>query len=167
MDIRTEQLEALLKQQEFQAKKSSTSKSDAGEGFAATFEQAALGGTENDVKTAPTPPGAQASIVGQVLLVDAENISVDSVMTDEAAYAQASGAIDKWESYVNTLRSPREGNLRDAYTALEDVASHVQTLKQQSAPLLEQNDNLAGIVNELEVLTATEKFKFNRGDYLA
>ncbi len=166
MDIRTEQLEALLKQQEFQAKKSTTATSEAGEGFATTLEQVALGGAENDVKTAPTPPGAQASIVGQVLLVDAENISVDGVMTDDAAYAEASGVMDKWESYVNTLRNPREGNLRDAYNALEDVASHVQTLKQQSAPLLEQNTNLAGIVNELDILTTTEKFKFNRGDYL-
>ncbi len=166
MDIRTEQLQALLKQQEFQTKKSSSTQNESGEGFAAVLEQASLGGTENDVKATPTPPGAQASLVGQMLLVDAENISVEQTMTNDAAYDSAAIAMDKWESYVNTLRTPREGNLRDAYNALEDVASHVQTLKQQSEPLLKQNDNLAGIVNELDILTTTEKFKFNRGDYL-
>ncbi len=166
MDIRTEQLDALLKQQEFQAKKSSTAKSEAGEGFAATLEQVALGGTEDDVKSIPTPPGAQTSLVGQVLLVDAENISAENAITFDKAYEYAADAMDKWESYVNTLRNPREGNLRDAYQTLEDVASHVQTLKQQSEPLLEQNKDLASIVNELDVLTTTEKFKFNRGDYL-
>ncbi len=167
MDIRTEQLESLLKQQEFQAKKSSATKSEGAGDFAATLQQeVTLGGAEDGVQTAPAPLGAQASLASQVLLANVEDIAaLEGGMSTEKAYGYASDAMDKFESYANTLREPSQGNLRDAYNTLEDVASHVQTLKTQSGSLLEQNSNLASIINELEVLATTEKFKFNRGDY--
>ncbi len=167
MDIRTEQLQALLKQQELQAKKPA-SKSEATGDFAAALQQeVALGGATDGTQKAP-PPGVQASLASQILLADAENISAASAssMTNEQAYGHASETMDKLESYANILREPRQGNLRDAYATLEDVESYVQTLKQGAEPLLEQNSDLAGLVNELEVLATTERFKFNRGDYL-
>ncbi len=168
MDIRTEQLQALLKQQELQAKKSPTSKSEGLGDFEATLQQeVTLGGAEKGIQTAPPPPGVQASLANQVLLMDAENISTsgEGGISSAEAFNQASSTMDMLDQYANTLREPRHGNLRDAYTALEDVASHVQTLKHQSGDLLEQNNELAGLVNELEILATTEKFKFNRGDY--
>ncbi len=168
MEIRTEQLEALLKQQELQAKKSSAPKNEGGGDFAAALEQeVTLGGATTGIQSAP-PPGVQASLANQVLLMDAENISTSESagLSNSEAYNFASQTMDQLNSYANTLREPGQGNLRDAYSALEQVATQVQTLKQQSQPLLEQNSDLAGLINELEVLATTEKFKFNRGDYL-
>ena len=168
MEIRTDQIAALLQQQELQAKKSTSGK---GEGFDAALEQQmALGGTETSGKATMPAPGVQASVINQMLLSGVENISAaDSVtLATGKAYDQASGALDMWESYVNVLGSPgNQGTLREADALLQGLESQVTVLKQQSEPLLGQNSNLASLVNELEVMTATERFKFNRGDYLA
>ncbi len=168
MDIRTEQLEALLKQQEFQSKKSTTAKTGEVGGFEATLQQeVALGGVENSVQNGQALTGVQTSLVNQMLIANAENVSAQSAdsMTESMAFDYAATTMEMLDNYTKNLREPGQGNLREAYAALDDIASHVQTLKQKSGSLLEQNSDLADIVNELEVLTTTEKFKFNRGDY--
>ncbi len=168
MNIRTDNVESLLKQQELQAKKPAAAKSGATEGFGAAFaEQVALGGADNDTQVDASLAGIQPSVVQQLLISGAENTAAsEENMTTSQAFDRASGALDMWDSYVNVLRtSGTNGNLRDAYSLLEGVDAHVSTLKTEAEPLLKQNPQLASLVNELEVLSTTEKFKFNRGDY--
>ncbi len=169
MNIHTEQIGALLSQQELQAKKAS---STAGSGldFATTFaKQAVLGDAENGIQSTASVPMMQASVVQQMLLngVDANATSQTNTTSTGQALEQAAGALDMWESYAQKLRMPgNDGNLRDAYALLEGIESQVSTLKTENNAVLEQNPELASLVNELEIMSTTEKFKFNRGDYL-
>lgn len=166
MDIRTEQVQALLRQQELSTKKAVPS---TGTGFdAALAQQVGLGGTEKGASTAAPLPGMQSGIIGQMLLAESEKVSSTdpTELVMQQAFEQASGALDMWDAYVQVLGKPgAENNLREAYGLLEGVDNKVAALKQSAQPVLGQNPNLAGIVNELEVLATTEKFKFNRGDY--
>lgn len=166
MDIRTEQVQALLRQQELTAKKAAPS---TGTGFEALLtQQAGLGGTEKGATTAAPLPGLQSGVISQMLLAESEqtNASDPTELVMQQAFEQASGALDMWDSYVQTLGKPgAENNLREAYALLQGVDTKVSALKQSAQPVLGQNPNLAGIVNELEILAATEKIKFNRGDY--
>lgn len=166
MNIRTDQLQALLRQQGLAAQKTS---SGTGEGFeAALASQIELGSSDAGAQIPTTAPGVQAGIIGQMLLSTAEKTSatdsVEQVMRQ--ALEQASGTLDMWESYANALGKPgAEGGLREAYALLQGLDAQVSTLKQGAEPVLGQNPNLASFINELEVMTATEKFKFGRGDY--
>ncbi len=170
MNIQTQNIEALLSQQELQAKKSAAQKNANGTDFAATLaEQAALGDAENSNVQAHLAQGVQANVAQQLLVNGVENLAASSATSPaaEQAFEQASQALNMWDSYAQKLRTPNnDGNLRDAYALLEGIESQVSSLKANNKQSLEQNPDLAGLVNELEIMSTTEKFKFNRGDYI-
>ena len=58
-----------------------------------------------------------------------------------------------------------QASLKAVYNILDTISQKAQELKGMLGEI-GNNPVLAGIVNELEVMSATEKFKFNRGDYL-
>lgn len=74
--------------------------------------------------------------------------------------------VDLYSSALAGLDGQGQENLKRAYSILENVSDAAAKLKNSFAGLAD-NPVLAGIVNELDVMTATEKFKINRGDYLA
>ncbi len=78
---------------------------------------------------------------------------------------QVEGLFSNMESYASQLRSDGMGSLREAYATLQNMSEGISRLKENS-PGLSQSPELAALVNELDVLTTTEMFKFNRGDYL-
>lgn len=171
MKIRTEQLDSLFKQQELLAQKpKSLGKQD----FGATLAQE-LGLSPEGAKAAGSAPlpGSQNAVVGQMLLEGTENTAASTAEMDavlQQALQQASGALDTWDSYVGALdqagKAGTQANLRDAYGLLQGLDGQIAALKQGAQPVLGQNPGLASIVQELDVMTATEKFKFNRGDYV-
>ncbi len=70
------------------------------------------------------------------------------------------------EDYSKSLDSENDDNgLKSAWNALMGMD---QTLKNAKASLanLPHDEALAGIINEMDILATTEKFKFNRGDYV-
>lgn len=69
------------------------------------------------------------------------------------------------ENYAALLRSDETGSLKTAYNALQNMNDSIAHIK-ETAPDLANSPQLASLVNELDVLTTTEIFKFNRGDYL-
>lgn len=170
MKIQTEQLDALFKQQELRAQKPAGATR---EDFGTTLAQE-LGLAQGGKASATTPlPGAQNAVIGQMLLGDTENTAApdsDMEAVMQQSLSLASGALDTWESYVGALNQAgkpgAQGNLRDAYGFLQGLDSQVAALKQGAQPVLGKNPALANIVQELDVMTATEKFKFNRGDYV-
>ncbi len=170
MNIRTQNIEALLSQQELQAKKSAATQSGAGVGFAQAFaEEAALGGAVQGAQQQATPIGVQTSLVQQMLVQNVEAASASGMTSStQDVIEQASATLDMWESYANQLQTPgTQGNLRQAHTLLEGIESQVSSLKVSSEEALKQNPELASLVNELEVMSVTERIKFNRGDYIA
>lgn len=69
------------------------------------------------------------------------------------------------DTYSQLLGTPENADMRELYASLESMTDGVKNLK-EGYPNMEQQDPLmASMVNELDVLTTTELFKFNRGDY--
>lgn len=176
MKIKNEQLEALLRQQE---QSSGTVRKSGGQGTgfeAALAEQLGLvsgGASSTAGGTLPvggmqTAQASQASMISQMLLgataqADEANPTEDVL---QEAFTQASGTLDMWDSYVSTLGDAgKNGSLRQAYELLQGIDGQVAALKENTAGLRGQNPGLDTLVNNLEVLATTEKFKFNRGDY--
>jgi hypothetical protein len=80
---------------------------------------------------------------------------------------QTFGLLDSLNAYMNALSARgADSNLKAIYPLLEGLEQQVGTLKQGAVPLEEKHAGLASLINELEVLTTAEKFKFNRGDYI-
>jgi len=76
--------------------------------------------------------------------------------------------LDKWDQYAQNLQGAGgETNLKQAYGVLDDIDGTVQQLKSDNPDLAEKYPTLQGMVSELEAMTATERIKFNRGDYTA
>lgn len=162
MNIRTEQLDALRRQQEYTASKSVPEK---GNSFADALARQLSTSTEDiQQQISVPPPGAQVGVIGEMLIGSAANTSGGA--TVETVVQQTSGALDMWDSYADALSKSGTTDLRQAYSLLQGLDSQLTALKESAQPILGQNPELANIVNDLEVMTATEKFKFNRGDYI-
>lgn len=168
MEINAEQLEALLRVQEQQAHNARKPSGQPGV-FDAVFTQQLSGQDAGAAAASPLPPGAQTALYSQILLNDASA----SAATDpdaavfQAAFDQASGTLDMWDAYAKTLGSSgKDASLREAYAILEGIDSEVARIRQDTSGVRGKNQGLDSLLNELEVLAATEKFKFNRGDYL-
>lgn len=108
----------------------------------------------------------QTALLSQVKLEKSGAIAGDANQEAlMAAFDQASGALDLWDQYARVLGcGSSDASLRDAWSLLEGLDSNIAALR--ANPIANGNEALSGIINELEVMAATEKFKFNRGDYL-
>lgn len=168
MEIDTQQIEALLRQQEQQQASGARART-ANSSFDDILMQQ-MGAAQTGAGGAvPLPPGAaRAGLISQLLLSDsgapAAANADEAVM--QAAFEGASGALDLWDAYARAVDSGASSDLRQAYGLLADIDSQVSSLRQKASAARGLNPGLDSLLNELEVLTATEKVKFNRGDYM-
>lgn len=166
MEINTQQMEALLHLQEQQAQLPRKQQS----GQTSGFEEILARQLEQDIpQIAPDLAKSMfgANYANPVLesTEDAEASDPDTAVL-QAAFDQASGALDLWDSYTRTLGTSTSGSaLRDAWGLLEGIDAQVTRLRDN--PARARSSALDSILNELEVLAATERFKFNRGDYIS
>ena len=164
MKVRMEELNALLQQEQVGQKVQTK-----GEGFEALLAKE-LRQPGGDVQGAvPPPPGVQAGVIGQMLLdplAQAETLDpLEEAL--QQSLLQASGLLESMNAYVNALSARgTDGNLKAIYPLLEGLEQQMGALKQGAVPLEARHAGLASLINELEILTTTEKFKFNRGDYI-
>ncbi|MCH5276624.1 MAG: hypothetical protein J1E80_02190 [Desulfovibrionaceae bacterium] len=89
----------------------------------------------------------------------------DSALLESLTAGLAQG-LDGLDSYAAGLGDPSSDGLRRAWSALESLDGTIAGMRQDLGKLSQPNAELESMLNELEVLAATEKFKFNRGDYL-
>lgn len=70
----------------------------------------------------------------------------------------------RWSDYAQELQTPN-ADLRHVHQTLEDITAEVKQMKQS---LVEQRQDPAmiSLLDEIEILSVTERIKFNRGDYL-
>lgn len=85
--------------------------------------------------------------------------------TNNADALGVSSLLDQLDKYSGLLSSQTPGSLKAGYCALEDLNKQLADFKSARPDLAAQDPQLASIVNDLEVVAATETFKFNRGDY--
>jgi hypothetical protein len=88
--------------------------------------------------------------------------AVDGLTEDKIA-SHVDDVLSKWEEYAEQLDS--NGDLREAYGALQDITEDVERLKSATSSV-GVGAGLQSMVDEIEVMAATEQFKFNRGDYV-
>ncbi len=163
MKIGTEQLEALQRQEQTQRK--TTGGAAAVGDFGALLSQELSGTESTQAAVSVAPPGAAG--IDPLLMVsstDEVDAASDSTGLDQAM-EQLDGLLNNWDAYARELgQGASSGGLRGAYSMLQGIDSSLRDLK-QNMPNLSDHEGLAAMVNELEVMAATEKFKFNRGDY--
>ncbi len=163
MKISTEQLSALLAQQELQSKRQMTG----AEGFDSLLNQELQNAGAGNLASMP-PPGVGTGIIGQILMGESSGEMekadpFESIM--QQAFSDATGTMELWESYTKALSDSSQTGLREAYGVLQGIDSKMAALKESTASIKGRNPGLDSVMNELEVMAFTEKFKFNRGDY--
>lgn len=86
----------------------------------------------------------------------------------QTAMETVEGLLGEWENYAARLGAGEgDSGLREANDSLEDIESGVQGIRESWPNLSQENPGLGSVVDELEIMAVTERFKFNRGDYLA
>lgn len=110
---------------------------------------------------APLLTGYGALDLSGIQATDATQTTED----ERAAMDNVDSLLGQWEQYADQLATGSGGDsLKKAYGVLENIASGVKQLKDGLAG--DANSPLGAMVNELEVMTVTEQYKFNRGDYV-
>ena len=171
MEIDSQQMDDLLRiqrQQQGLSVRQQTADGVSGN-FEALFNEALT--PQNTTQTPSniaTPGMAQSGMISQMLLNPIEGTQGIDSDTDllQSSFTAASGTLDLFDSYARTLASGTEsGNLRNAYSILENIDSQVSQLKTNASQMQQQNPGLNSLVNDLEIMATTERIKFNRGDY--
>jgi len=163
MKIRTEFNEAIgtLEQQRTKAKPDAVT---AFGDMLAQEVQKSRAPTGLDQPAAP-PPGARVYGAGPLLALQELSPTQPTSTAEQEVMEHIDSLLNKWENYAHALKTPSgEENLRQAYGVLENISSEVRELKGAVPGLGSGGSDLKSMVNE--ILTVTEQFKFNRGDYL-
>jgi hypothetical protein len=156
MQIRPDQIEGI--QPEKTQRKTSTT---TGQAFDDLLSQEVAKETTATSAAAVPPP----MIVNPMLATGALEATQGVDETGTAVSGQVESILDQWDSYAAALGDPESG-LKEAYGALEQLSSDVSSLRGDVPDLAETHPELSSIVDELDAMAATERFKFNRGDYL-
>lgn len=154
MKITPEQIAALQLQQQ-----KNTVRSASGEGFAQMLTQEMNSGTSAQGVSAATPTMPVAGL-DQVL-----QAAMLNKPTEQTVMEKMDSLLSKWENYSQTLGA-EEGSLREGYHLLADIRQNIQEVKNDLAANPASGQELQSMVEELDILTTTEEYKFNRGDYL-
>ncbi|MDD4951027.1 MAG: hypothetical protein PHV85_00630 [Desulfovibrionaceae bacterium] len=115
-------------------------------------------------KTSARPAVAAANARPIQPLLKTEALAGVQSGTNEAVAERVDGLLDKWQAYADGLRSGT--GLREAYGLLEDISGGLKGLKDDWPSLAESEPRLQELVDELDILSVTERMKFNRGDYI-
>lgn len=155
MKITPEQLNQIRNQEQNQQTRTKKNQ----ENFARLLDQE-MGKSQESGKT-PTKNTAEnisTSAFLQVSLLN-NNPSQSTVMEN------LDNILSKWEKYANQLKSP-QASPKEMYAGLEEVSKSIKATK-DSFDMQKQTSEIRDLLNELDVMAATEQIKFNRGDYLS
>lgn len=111
------------------------------------------------------PPGARSIAFDPRLAADQQSAQTE-INPDQVA-DELEGILDQWETYSAQIGTESTPDLKGAFGTLQELAHNLATLKQTAPSLQSDFPELDSVRNELEVMTVTEQFKLNRGDYLA
>ncbi len=165
MKIRSDQLDALQQQEEIKKRSKST-----GDGFGDLFAQElGLQDEASNTQAVVAPVGARAMVLDPLLMANPvqETGAVEGTGEDAAAVVgQLDGMLDKWDTYSQQIGATTDPDLKGAYDTLESISGDIAQLKQNNPELSARYPELGSVANELEVMSFTERFKMNRGDYV-
>lgn len=111
------------------------------------------------------PPGTRSIAFDPRLNADQQGASQAAVDPHKVA-DELEGILGQWEKYSTQISTQGSPDLKGAFGTLKELAYNLATLKQSAPSLQSDFPELDNVRNELEVMTVTEQFKLNRGDYL-
>ncbi|MBG0791522.1 MAG: hypothetical protein H0S80_13600 [Desulfovibrionaceae bacterium] len=156
MKIRPDQIEGVQPEQSHRKDRAK----EPGQAFGDLLNQEVARGDAPAAAQGAAPP----PIVNPLIAAGAvSNVRADA--TADRVTGQVESILDKWDNYAETL-SDADAGLKSAYGALDDIAEEVAAINSEQPDLARSHPGLKAIVDELETLTAAERFKFNRGDYI-
>lgn len=166
MEINTQNMEALLHLQEQQAQLPRRNPGTPPDFGNLLNQQLATGANQNPLLAEQNLNATRADMYSQILLQNPDEGNQDDPDSAvlKAAFDQASGTLALWDDYTRALGGSSTTALRDAWNFLEDIDTQITQMR--ANPARAKNPELDAIFNEIEILAATEKIKFNRGDYL-
>jgi hypothetical protein len=162
MKIQTDQLTAL--RQTTEQSKGTRESSDA---FAALLAKETGGADAAQSTGLAAPPLSSLAGIDLSSLQAAGSTEASGEINEQerAVMENMDTLLAEWENYADKLAAGSgSDSLKQAYGVLEHIESGVRQLKEDLPE--STTAGLGSLVNELEVMTVTEKFKFNRGDYL-
>lgn len=110
-------------------------------------------------------PDLAGNIAFQSNLIGNDLDNADKVKLGAMA-AGVDQVLNGFENYASRLASGGTGSLKTAHSLLQDLSQSVKTLRIDTEGLSTKNPSMESILNELDVIATTERFKFNRGDYI-
>jgi len=153
MKITSDQLAALQLQQKNKARNTP------GEEFAQALAQELESDSSSAASTATAPAGPI------VRLDQAMQTAMLNNPTEQTVMEKMDSLLSKWENYSQIIGSA-DGNLREGYSLLADIRQNLSEVKGDLSQASGVGQGVEAMVEELDILTTTEEFKFNRGDYL-
>lgn len=147
MKVTLDQLAALQHQQK------NIARNAPGEGFAQALAQ--------ELETGPVVAGLQSAVPTVPLAI---HTALLQPPTERTVMEKMDSLLSQWENYSQCIA--KDGNLRQGYALLTDIRNNIQTVKEDLAQKPGLGAGLHSMVEELDILTTTEEFKFNRGDYV-
>lgn len=96
----------------------------------------------------------------------AETEAAQGLSSSEEAANRMDDMFARFERYAERIAQDETGGLREAYSLLQDVSGRIAGFRAEFPNAGEDMPELAALLDELDVFTTTETFKFNRGDYL-
>lgn len=89
---------------------------------------------------------------------DVEDDIIESLLTG------IQGTTEEMDMYSASLQDPAD--LKQAWTSLSAMSQNISAMQKNYAKLSNQDSSIESMLNSLDVMTVTETYKFNRGDYL-
>lgn len=152
------------------ARKARRADAEFGKLMADRVTEAPAGQGLSEVRESATTTRASAAdaiaALGGVQAVESVQAVSPTSQEREQVMDKIDDVLTEWEHYAETLT--RETNLKRADGVLDRIAGEVGDLKRRMDDEGAQGistEELKSMVDELEVLAVTERFKFNRGDY--
>ena len=158
MKIRNERLEGLLPQESVQR-----TVPTGGQGFEDMLARQ-LGQEAGGIGASTSPIAGLGGINPLLIAGQVETEASEDAELLSGLANQTDDLLGAWEQYAATLGSGQD-SVKSAWSMLTGMDARIQDLRAEAGKTGTRGEGLNAVLNELEVLTATEKFKFNRGDY--
>lgn len=169
MSISIEQLQAIQAQQAQQTDTRKKSAPAPGEGFDSLLSSQISEQTAIMTGLPTPPPGSRMGVAGRANSMLLGN-EAEAESAEDSQLGSVANGVDKllsgFETYATRLADGSSGSLKAAHSLLQDLSQSVKTLRLDNMELTKANPSMDTILNELDVIATTERFKFNRGDYI-
>jgi hypothetical protein len=164
-----EELERLLNAELNRPQRARQEGNSAAEGFESVLARqlSQTGGAAPQALPMPADPPLLADISVAALggLEEEDGGNSDEALVESLTGGIRSG-LDGLAEYAARLRDTSESALRDAWASLSPVDDSLAGMRRNLEKLSRPDAELESLLNEVEILTTAERFKFNRGDYL-